>query len=137
MLTTAPVILVAEDDPAVRALLLEVLVEEGYTVESARDAAGVWARLEGEDIGLLLIDVLMPGEDGLTIIQQVVDTRPSVPIVAMSASDGHLAEALAVGADATLAKPFGLDDLLAVVASYCRRDVADPPPGESPRLGLS
>jgi hypothetical protein len=42
-----------------------------------------------------------------------------------------------VGADATLAKPFGLDDLLAVVASYCRRDVADPPPGESPRLGLS
>ena len=118
-------VLIAEDDRFICDLLIEALHEEGYSAECLLDAPSVLARLDGGNVCLMLVDLLMPGQDGLSIIRQVAAEGASVPIVAMSASDLHLAEAVAAGATSTLAKPFELDEVLAVVAQHC--DARDAP----------
>ena len=115
----AGTVLIADDDPTLCDLLIELLQDEGYGAERALDAPSLLARLRSGGVCLMLIDVLMPGQDGLSIIRRVVAEGPAVPIVAVSASTLHLAEAAAAGATSTLAKPFELDEALAVVARHC------------------
>ena len=120
----SPRILVVDDEPDVADLIEAVLKDEGYAVAIARDGAQglMLAREWGPD--LILMDVLLPGVDGATVIRRLKsepDTA-AIPIVAMSAGRTirtHTGELDA--ADGALAKPFDIEALLAQVAFHLAR----------------
>jgi CheY-like chemotaxis protein len=109
-------ILVVEDEPAIRALLVEFLRGEGYTVEAARDGHEALRLLDehGPNGGpsVVLLDMMLPRMDGAELMRQLRARGLAVPVVAMSASHEALTTALAAGARAAVAKPFDLDGLL-------------------------
>ena len=117
-------VLVVEDDPAVRDLLVSLLRDEGYHVEQARHGADALRFLEQQlaspgPLCLVLLDMMMPQLDGLALLRRLADQNSYIPVVAMSASTEHLRAAAAAGAHATLSKPFDIERLLAVVARNC------------------
>ncbi len=119
MPATRPVVLVLDDDRATRELLIEILEEQGYAVESAADSASAERRLQDGGIDLVVLDRVLPDRDGLELCRWVRQrehgARTHLPIVLLTASTGEADEAtgLEAGADAYVAKPFGIDDLLA------------------------
>ena len=118
-------ILVIDDDPAVRAAMQMVLEREGFDLNPAGDGPAGIRLVAAEDFDLLLVDLFMPGMDGLETIRQVHRHKPGLPIIIMSglsfASAGtqppdFLAMAGKLGAVGNLKKPFRPRELLAVVA---------------------
>jgi two-component system response regulator MprA len=119
-------ILVVEDETAVRELLTTTLQSEGYAVAAAPDGlAAIRAiseqRRPGAQLGLVLLDLMLPGVDGLEVMRHLATVGTGVPVIAISASRAYLDAAAARGARATLPKPFDLGALLAAVASCCPR----------------
>ncbi len=122
-----PHILVVDDDRRLRELLREYLTNNGFVVTTAKDAADARARLAGLAFDLIVLDVMMPGENGLDLTESLHATS-SVPILlltAMGEADDRIA-GLERGADDYLAKPFEPRELLLRIASILRR--AGPPP---------
>jgi two-component system response regulator MprA len=122
--TAPPVVLVVEDEPAVRELITDALRDEGYRVLEAPDGHAALRAVNAPSPitpcpDLVLLDVRLPGIDGLQVLQQLAAPRGRVPVVVMSTSPEHLAVAQAAGADAVLPKPFELDRLVSVVEAYC------------------
>ena len=118
-------ILVIDDDPAVRAAMQMVLERDGLEVNAVGDGPTGIKLVAAEDFDLLLVDLFMPGMDGLETIRQVHRHKPGLPIIIMSglsfASTGaqppdFLAMAGRLGAVGNLKKPFRPRELLAVVA---------------------
>src|SRR5262245_10334553 len=118
-------ILVIDDDPAVRTAMQMVLEREGLDVNTVGDGPTGIKLVATQDFDLLLVDVFMPGMDGLETIRQVHVHKPALPIVVMSGlsfpSGGtqppdFLAMACTLGAVGNLKKPFRPRELLAVVA---------------------
>jgi CheY-like chemotaxis protein len=133
MLGTRPIVLVAEDDQANCDLLCELLRDAGYLPEQAPDSQTALTRLEAGGVALLLLDLKLPGADGLTVCCLVrtrerdhVPHLPRLPIVIVTAitAPGTEAACLATGADAYIGKPFELESFLRVVTSLA------PPVGE-------
>jgi CheY-like chemotaxis protein len=119
-------VLIVEDELILRELLAEVLRDEGYTVEEAEDGAEalqVLNRYEcpASSLCLVLLDMMLPRVDGSEVLRQLSDRGSRLPVAVMSASTRHLAEAREAGVSVTLAKPFEIDDMLAVVSRYCPR----------------
>jgi DNA-binding response OmpR family regulator len=120
-------ILLAEDDDGIRIPLVRALEREGYEVEAVttgRDA--IAAGVDGEH-DLLLLDIGLPGVDGLQVCQRVREGRPSVPIVFLTSHDGEMdaVGGLDAGADDYITKPFRLAELLARLRSQLRRTTAE------------
>ncbi|HZS02534.1 MAG TPA: response regulator transcription factor [Chloroflexota bacterium] len=118
-----PVVLVVEDDPIQSDLLREILEADGYRIESVADGAAALDRIAAGHIDLILLDVGLPRVDGVAVCQTIraPDRSAQPPIIMLSAlADDALHETVAIaGANAYLAKPFDIDELLAVVARYC------------------
>jgi DNA-binding response OmpR family regulator len=114
-------ILVAEDDLAIVALLIEVLTDEGYLVQIAASGSDALAALLADRLDLALIDLSLPGMDGRELLSAARAQPIDVPIVMMSTSTLATSELTAAGAQAGLSKPFELDQLLACVAQHIRR----------------
>jgi CheY-like chemotaxis protein len=119
----APLILLVEDDVAIRETVAECLVAEGYRVDAAEHGADALARLaRGERPALLLLDLVMPVMNGAELIARVrADPRLSglrmlLMTAAFTAPGPDLPKV-----DATLVKPFDLDDLLAAVGRLAPR----------------
>jgi len=119
-----PRILVIDDDQAVRAAVSLVLEREGFEVEMAEDGRAGIAAIKGGVFDIVIVDIFMPGMDGLETIKAFHETAPSVPIIAMSgvmarqASDAtpdFLRMATTFGAVHSLHKPFKPQDLLQAV----------------------
>lgn len=122
-----PHVLVVDDDRRLRELLRAYLTDNGFIVTTASDAAEARARLAGLTFDLIVLDVMMPGENGLDLTESLRETNP-VPILlltAMGEADDRIA-GLERGADDYLAKPFEPRELLLRIASILRR--AGPPP---------
>jgi two-component system, OmpR family, phosphate regulon response regulator OmpR len=133
----APHLLVVDDDRRIRALLLRFLVAEGYRVSTAETAAEARAKLQGLRFDLLILDVMMPGENGFDFARSL-RTTSMVPILMLTARDEKESriKGLEIGADDYLAKPFEPRELSLRVASILRR--ARPPRAaavESVRFG--
>jgi CheY-like chemotaxis protein len=117
-------ILVVEDEPAVADLLVTLLRDEGYTVTLARDGVAA-IELLGADPGtgrpfdLLLLDMMLPGVGGGVVLQHALAARDGLPVVGLSADPDALVQGAALGATATLGKPFDITDLLSLVAHHC------------------
>jgi two-component system phosphate regulon response regulator OmpR len=133
----APHLLVVDDDRRIRALLLRFLVSEGYRVSTAESAREARAKLEGLKFELLILDVMMPGENGFDLARAIRSTS-TVPILMLTARDEkeNRIMGLEIGADDYLAKPFEPRELSLRVANILKR--ARPPaavPVESVRFG--
>ncbi len=116
-------VLLAEDDEGIRVPVVRALEREGHAVEPF--ASGSEAALAGVDgdHDLLLLDIALPGLDGLEVCRRVRDARPSVPIIFLTAQDGEMnaVAGLDAGADDYVTKPFGVAELLARVRAQLRR----------------
>lgn len=127
MSVTEPLaVLVVEDDPAVRAFVVEALHDEGYPVRVARDGVeAITALREGapppDRLCLVLLDMMLPKADGVDVLRALADMGGYVPVVAMSADRVQLTAARSAGAQDTVAKPFDLDRLVQTVERNCRR----------------
>ncbi|MEQ1669246.1 MAG: response regulator transcription factor [Hyphomicrobium sp.] len=121
----APHILVVDDDLKIRALLGRFLVSNGFRVTEAGDAAAARAYMRGLSFDLVLLDVMMPGESGLSLARDLRATRP-VPICMLTA----LADAedrisgLEAGVDDYVSKPFEPRELLLRIKNILRRGQA-------------
>lgn len=100
-------ILVIDDDAALRSLLKMRLKSTGHTVDTAETGWDGLSKLEHADYDVVLLDYMMPGITGLTVLQHIHARRPSVPVVMMTGhTSRHVAvQALARGARACLVKP--------------------------------
>jgi DNA-binding response OmpR family regulator len=116
-------VLLAEDDAGIREPLARALEREGYAVDAVEDGTSA-ARLGAEhEYDLLVLDVGLPGLDGLEVCRQVRREHPTVPILLLTAQDGELdaVAGLDAGADDYVTKPFRLAELLARVRAQLRR----------------
>ena len=110
-------LLVADDDAVARDLLGEVLTGEGYEVRAAADGAEALTICATNVIDLALVDLRMPGLDGLTVLRRIADLRPDVPVVILTAfatMDTAIA-AIRAGAYDYLSKPFRMEEIRLVV----------------------
>jgi len=118
-------ILLVEDDPIIRGVASELLRDECYEVfEAATGAAAIAALRDNRpppaSLGLVILDMMLPGADGVAVLTALAGWGSYVPVLAVSADRYQLRRATDAGADATLAKPYDLDQLLAVVERNCR-----------------
>jgi len=116
-------ILVVDDDRAVREALERALGLEGYDVELAADGAEALVAVERREPDAIVLDVLMPGVDGLEVCRLIRKAQSRVPILMLTVRDdlGDRIEGLDAGADDYLGKPFELEELLARVRALLRR----------------
>lgn len=115
-------LLVVDDDRRLRDLLIQFLTEHGFKVSSAANAPEARAHLATLHVDLMILDVMMPGEDGLQLTQSLRQTG-SVPILLLTARDqlDDRVQGLDIGADDYLTKPFEPRELLARIKSLLRR----------------
>jgi two-component system OmpR family response regulator len=115
-------ILVVDDDPDLRKLIGDFLAGHGYRVEAAENAAAMRVSIEKQRPDLVILDVMMPGEDGLSAARRLVTER-GPPVIMLSAlgSDTDRIIGLEVGADDYLPKPCNPRELLARVRAVLRR----------------
>jgi len=115
-------ILVVDDDPDLRKLIGDFLSGHGYLVEAAANAAAMRVAIEKQRPDLVILDVMMPGEDGLSAARRLV-TEGGPPVIMLSAlgSDTDRIIGLEVGADDYLPKPCNPRELLARVRAVMRR----------------
>lgn len=117
-----PLILVVDDDADLRTLITDFLRSNGLRVESAADGAEMDARIAAERPDLIVLDLMMPGEDGLSILRRV--RKPGGPAVIMLSAMGEDTDriiGLEVGADDYLPKPCNPRELLARIRAVLRR----------------
>lgn len=126
-----PTILIVDDDAEIRQLVGDFLSREGYAVETAEDARAMDEILRRREPDLMILDLMMPGEDGLSVCRRVRATRP-LPILMLTAKSDETDRVvgLELGADDYLVKPFGPRELLARVRALLRR--ASPQPFQPP-----
>ncbi len=119
-------VLVVDDEPAVREALRRALTLEGYSVELAADGAEALHRVgEGVATDAVVLDVLMPGIDGLEVCRRIRLAGNRVPVLMLTARD-EVADRVAgldAGADDYLVKPFALEELLARLRALLRRSM--------------
>ncbi len=119
----SPTILIVDDEESIRRSVADVLGDEGYGTESAADAEAALRAIDARAPDLVLLDVAMPGRDGLEVLERVRRTQPELPVVMMS---GHstietAVRATKLGAYDFLEKPLSVDKVLLVVAHALER----------------
>ncbi len=116
-------IVVAEDDPSVRKAIMRVLELEGYQVKTAQDGNAALDLIASAKPHAVVMDVMMPFADGLTVTRELRHRNNRTPILLLTARHevGDRVAGLDAGADDYLVKPFAVDELLARVRALLRR----------------
>ncbi|MCM2680900.1 osmolarity response regulator transcription factor OmpR [Echinimonas agarilytica] len=122
-------ILVVDDDMRLRALLERYLVEQGYVVRVAPNSEQMDRLLERENFHMMVLDLMLPGEDGLSICRRLRQQQNELPIIMLTAKGDEVDRiiGLELGADDYLAKPFNPRELLARIRAVLRRRTQDVP----------
>ena len=118
-------ILIVDDEPRIRELIREHLQYAGYVCEEAGDGSAALSLLSGGGFDLVILDVMLPGEDGFSILKKLRNT-PSLrrlPIIMVTAKSSELdtVRGLDCGADDYITKPFGMMEFVARVKAVLRR----------------
>lgn len=121
-------ILTIEDDAAIRQGIVDALTFAGYSVIQAADGRRGIDLAVTVDCDLILLDLVLPGADGLDILQQVRATRPTLPVIILTArgEEADRVRGLELGADDYVVKPFSVKELLARVQAVLRRSPERP-----------
>jgi two-component system phosphate regulon response regulator OmpR len=116
-------ILLVDDDARLRDLLTRYLMEQGFTTKAVGDAAGMDRALHREHFDLIVLDLMLPGEDGLAICRRLRGEDNQVPIVMLTAKGDEVDRiiGLEMGADDYLPKPFNPRELVARIHAVMRR----------------
>ena len=115
--------LIVDDDDAIRRMLARTLSAEGYETDSAADGGAALARAESQPPDAIVLDVVMPGLDGLAVSRRLRAKGDNVPILLLTARDAvpDRVAGLDAGADDYLVKPFAAEELLARLRALLRR----------------
>jgi two-component system OmpR family response regulator len=115
-------ILVVDDDPEIRILLKDYLEKNAFRVTAVGDGRGMWKVLEQGRVTLVILDVMLPGEDGLILCRNL-RARSEIPVIMLTAlgEDTDRIVGLEIGADDYLPKPFNPRELLARIKVILRR----------------
>jgi two-component system OmpR family response regulator len=124
-MTSVPHLLIVDDDADILSLLTKFFSKHSHPVTVAADGAAMFAALQEHSIDLVILDLMLRGEDGLSLCRQLRATSP-VPIIMLTAMADHTDRVvgLEVGADDYLTKPFDQRELLARVKAVLRRTAA-------------
>ncbi|HET6172181.1 MAG TPA: response regulator transcription factor [Gaiellales bacterium] len=116
-------VLIVDDDAGVRRMLARTLEAEGYGVSVAADGGSALVEIERSAPDLILLDITMPGMDGLGVTKRLRGKGDALPVLMLTARDGvaDRVAGLDAGADDYLVKPFATDELLARVRALLRR----------------
>ena len=128
-------LLIVDDDERIRGLLQKYLIRNGFLVSAARDAAHARRLLAGLEFDLVVLDVMMPGEDGLSLtrsLRERVDT-PILLLTARGDTEDRI-RGLEAGADDYLGKPFEPKELLLRINAILRRLPAAEPAAQAPQV---
>src|SRR5258706_15344983 len=130
-------ILVVDDDARLRDLLNRYLTEQGFTVRAVSDATDMNRQLARERYDLMILDLMLPGEDGLSICRRLRGGGENMPIIMLTAKgdDVDRIVGLEVGADDYLPKPFNPRELVARGQAGLRRRAPAGPPGAPAATG--
>lgn len=131
-------ILIVEDDILVSQALAAILDNQNYVVEIANDGLSAWELIDNFDYDLLLVDVMLPKLDGISLCRQVRAHGRNVPIILLTGRDSSHEKAVGLdaGADDYLVKPFDTEELLARIRALLRRGVTLQPVLEWGKLRL-
>jgi len=138
-MTDAAHILVVDDDDRIRDLLKRFLSREGYRVTAAPDAEAARRLMGTMEFDMAILDVMMPGEDGLSLLSGIrngVSRETPVLLLTARGEAGDRIEGLKRGADDYLAKPFEPEELALRCAAILRRSHKEAPPEEVEMSGL-
>jgi len=121
-------ILVVEDDAEMARLLVQGLEEESYEVDLARDGASALAISKSVSFDVVLLDVMLPGMDGLEVARQLRCRKEDIGVLMLTARDAlpDIVKGLDAGADDYLTKPFSFQELLARIRAVGRRSTPKP-----------
>ena len=126
-------ILIVDDDEGIRTLVASFLVKHGFRVDAASDPSEMRVRLSREHYDLIVLDVMMPGEDGLSALRKLQqDGGPPVIMLSAVGTDIDRIVGLEIGAEDYLAKPCNPRELLARIRTVLRRTATRPAAGEAP-----
>jgi len=128
-------LLIVDDDERIRGLLQKFLNHNGFLVTGARDAAHARRILSGLDFDMIIMDVMMPGEDGISLTRDLRKTRetPILLLTAKGETENRI-EGLEAGADDYLAKPFEPKELLLRINAILRRMPETPTEAAIPKI---
>ncbi len=114
-----------EDDDNIRKLVCYALTKEGYNIEGFEKPSSFWKRMDDEIPQLILLDIMMPEEDGLSILQKLQTDRQyeAIPVIMITAKNSEFDKAtgLDLGADDYISKPFGMVEFISRVRAVLRR----------------
>jgi two-component system copper resistance phosphate regulon response regulator CusR len=121
-------ILIVEDEKKTAAYLQKGLSEQGFTVDLAGNGIDGLHLAREEQFDLIILDIMLPGQDGLAVIRQLRTEGSDVPVIFLSARDGvsDRVRGLELGADDYLVKPFAFSELLARIRTILRRGGSRP-----------
>mgnify|MGYP002519038673 CR=1 FL=1 len=123
-----------EDDESIRELVIYALRGQGYKVEGFGESASFYKALKANIPDMILLDIMIPGEDGLTILRKIRNTGnlQHIPVIMMTAktSEFDIVKGLDCGADDYVTKPFGIMELLSRIRSVLRRTKKAPEKGK-------
>ena len=131
MKQVSPKILVIDDDPRLRDLLVRYLTEQGFQAQAIPDARELDKKLQRDPPHLLVLDLMLPGEDGLAVCRRLRGSGETVPVIMLTAKGEDIDRivGLEMGADDYLPKPFNPRELVARIHAVLRRQTERLAPG--------
>lgn len=131
-------ILAVDDDDRLRDLLKRYLTREGHDVTVAKDAASARKLMATMSFDLVILDVMMPGEDGLSLLKSVREKKSDTPVILLTARSlpAERIEGLKIGADDYLSKPFEPEELALRINSILKRAAPEAPVEELKLSGM-
>lgn len=131
-------ILCVDDDDRLRDLLKRYLTREGHDVTTAKDAESARRLMATMSFDLVILDVMMPGEDGLSLLKSVREKKSDTPVILLTARSlpAERIEGLKIGADDYLSKPFEPEELALRIASILKRAAPEAPVEELRLSGM-
>ncbi len=129
-------ILVVDDDVRLRSLLQRFLEDDGFVVRTAHDGSQMDKLMQRELFSLVVLDLMLPGEDGISICKRLREDNSDIPIIMLTAkgSDSDRISGLDAGADDYLPKPFNPKELLARIKAVLRRHSRELPGAPSQQV---
>ena len=131
-------LLIVDDDDRIRELLKQYLTRQGHSVTAAADAGAARKLFQTFSFDLAILDIMMPGEDGLSLLKALRDDGNETPVLLLTARGqaSDRIEGLRLGADDYLPKPFEPEELALRAAAILKRSHVPEPPGEVEMAGL-
>ncbi|TDR73927.1 response regulator [Paludibacterium purpuratum] len=132
-------ILLVDDDPELTRLLSNYLHQQGYQIEVAEDGEAMRAHYEAQRPDMIILDLMLPGEDGLSLCRTLRGTDAAIPILMLTARGDDIDRiiGLEMGADDYLPKPFNPRELLARIKSILRRSQNDAASSKARQLAFA